>query len=258
MPERPLALALVLAILTDPDIDAEEDLDGTLARIDSLDSAGAFAQALALAEPLLAAHPDNCRLLCLLAEVQTDLAVYRADSLEIERQKELCVAALTAARRAVECDPGYVEGWFQAAQAAGTLSGLPGGGETVAYCREAKEAFERALACDPGHIWSLHGLAVWHREVAAVPGTVRLAANVLYGGLGRGSNREAVRLFSEAIRLNPDSIRHHLELGKTYLEMKEWDLARAELERVTRLPARLYYDENLKVEARQLLVGLRH
>jgi tetratricopeptide (TPR) repeat protein len=250
-------LALLLSILAPPPLAAQEDLSRALAAIDSLDSCGEFEAALALVEPLLAGNADHAGLLRRQAEVQTDLAVYRIDSLSVDRRKALCVEALAAARRSAELEPGNAEGWFQVAQAAGYLSELPGGGETVEYCRESKAAFEQALACDPEHVWALHGLAIWHRQVAAIPGTVRLAARVFYGGLGRGSNREAERLFKEAIRLNPGSIRHHLELGKTYLEMKEWARARAEFERVLGLPERLYFDGQLKGQARELLTSMR-
>jgi tetratricopeptide (TPR) repeat protein len=232
-------------------------IEAAIEEVAAHDARGEFEPALDLLAPLLARHPEHYELLCWQAELLVDLATYRSNSLSVEQQKAFCRDALTSARRAVEVNPGGAEGWFQRGQAAGALSNLPGGKETVEYCRETKTAFEQALACDPEHVWALHGLALWHREVACLPGPIRLAAKVLYGGLPRASNQEAIRLLTEAIRLNPGCIRHHLERGKTWLEMKEPDLARAEFERVLGLSLRSYHDEHMQAEARELLASLR-
>jgi tetratricopeptide (TPR) repeat protein len=204
--------------------------------ISALAEAGEHARALDLLRPLLAAAPDDYRLQCLIADLLSEQAEGVADTPSAAAGKEPVGEAVDHARRATELEPKEADGWFQLGRALGVLSQLPGGGETVAYARESRAAFERALELDPDHIGALHGLACWHREVADLPGLVRFAARVLYGGLPPASCEEAIRLFQRAIELDPNTIRHHLELGKTYLVMKERPSARREFETVLRLP----------------------
>jgi tetratricopeptide (TPR) repeat protein len=225
-----------------------------LQEITALGEAGENDRALALLRPLLEAAPDDVRLRCLISEVLAEQAEDPGGVPSVEERKRSAEEAIRHARRATELDPKGADGWFQLGRALGVLSQLPGGGETVAYAREAKAAFECALERDPDHVGALHGLACWHREVEDLPGLVRFAARVLYGGLPPASREEAVRLFRRAIELDPETIRHHLELGKTYLAMKDRPSARREFETVLRLPARGYRDTGWKDEAARLIL----
>ncbi len=222
-----------------------------------LDVSGDYEQALEILRPLLKDDPDDYSLLCWMAEILVDNSGVFLREVSPQEAKPVCQEAVRYARRAVMVEPDSAGGWFQVGQSTGMLSQLPGGRETIEMAAESKAAFERAIAIDPDHTGAIHGLACWHYAVANLSGAVKLAAKVFYGGLPPASNDEAVRLFSRAITLEPDVILHHLELGKTYLEMREKALARMEFETVLRLPEVYHLDAGRKQEARRLLVEMR-
>jgi tetratricopeptide (TPR) repeat protein len=227
-----------------------------MAVIEALAGDGAYEQALALLRPLLTAAPDDPHLLCLASDLLSGQAEAMANGPSPEQGKGPAAEAVEHARRATGLIPQAADGWFELGRALGVLSQLPGGGETVAYARDSRAAFEQALVLEPDHVGALHGLGCWHAAVSGLSGLVRLAAKVLYGGLQPASYEEAARLFRRAIELDPEEIRHHLELGRTCLALKERDEARAAFERVLSLPARNRQDTLRQAEARELLAGI--
>lgn len=248
-----LSLILLHASIAFP----QQGLTEQLALVSELDRRGDYDRALEVLRPLLRDNPDHYDILCWMAEILVDKSEVVARASSQREAKPICQEAVSCARRAVELLPDGAEGWFQVGQATGNLSQLPGGRETVDLAHESKSAFEKAISLDPNHTGALHGLGRWHRSVANLSGAMKLAAKIFYGGLPKASNKEAVRLFESAISLEPDVIIHHLELGKTYLEMRKKDLARSEFETVLRLPVASYFDTSRKEEARQLLGRLR-
>ena len=65
----------------------------------------------------------------------------------------------------------------------------------------------------------------------------RTAANTVLGGLPKGATMEnAVAHLQKAIALEPDYVNHHLELGRTFMQLERKAKARAELERAVALP----------------------
>ena len=207
----------------------------------------------------LRSDPDNYQLLCSISDNVTGRARHMPEDSRADKAAKEAVyeEALTFARHAVEVNEGHGEGWFQVGQALGRLALFRGGKTKVEMSKEVKQVFEKALELDPRHAGALHGLARWHREVANLSWFLMTFAKILYGGLPPASNEEAVNLFKRAIEVEPDNVSHHLELGKTYLEMKEKDLARQEFETVGRLPAVFFEDAQYKEEAEQLLRRLR-
>ncbi len=64
----------------------------------------------------------------------------------------------------------------------------------------------------------------------------------------------ATAAFLRAIELEPHYLNHHLELGRTYLQLKRRDEARRELERVLALPPTSNpRDPHFQQQARELL-----
>jgi tetratricopeptide (TPR) repeat protein len=224
------------------------------ARLAQLHRAGDYEQAVALIRPLLERDPENHGLLCDIADNLTDWARITEDEDEQEARYE---EAVEYARRAVATDSSSAQGWFQFGKAYGRLALFKGGKTKVNMSKEVKQAFEMAIELDPRHAGSLHGLARWHREVANLSWLLKTAAKIIYGGLPPASNEEAVRLFEQAIEIEPETISHHLELGKTWLEMKEKEKARAEFELVLSLPEDDAEDPDWKTEAEELLKKTR-
>ena len=86
---------------------------------------------------------------------------------------------------------------------------------------------------------------------------LKFFAKTLYGEELKGTNEEAVDLFKKAIELNPEHIEHHLELAKTYKQMKKKELMREPLEKVLELPVKEDGDKEFKEEAEELLKKLK-
>ena len=254
-----LATGFVYTLLQPLPSSAQQDISALLTQADEMNIKGEYSAAVELLRPALNANPGNHDLLCSMSDNMTAWARHMPEESRDEKaaKEARYEEALSLARRAVEVDDQQAEGWFQVGQSLGRLALYHGGKTKVNMSKEVKEVFEKALALDPQHPGALHGLARWHREVANLSWILKLAAKIIYGGLPPASNEEAVRLFKEALTVEPDNVNHHLELGKTYLEMKEKDLARQEFETVQQLPAIDFEDTKYKEEAEQLLRKLR-
>jgi tetratricopeptide (TPR) repeat protein len=222
-------------------------------QLEALHRAGEYSRAVEIIRPALERTPDDHYLLCKIADNLTDWARISPE----KEQEPLYEEAVAFAEKAVELDTTSALGWFQFGKAYGRLALFRGGKTKVNMSKDVKIAFERAIELDPQHAGSLHGLARWHREVANLSWLLKLAAKIIYGGLPPASNEEAVVLFKRALEIEPEMITHHLELGKTYLEMKEKDLARAEFEQVLALPEGDADDPDWKAEAEKLMKKVR-
>ena len=64
----------------------------------------------------------------------------------------------------------------------------------------------------------------WHSGVANVNGMLKMLATLVYGGMPKASNEEAVRCFKKAIEIAPQRIMHHGELAQVYKFMGKTDL----------------------------------
>ena len=170
---------------------------------------------------------------------------------EGEKQKELYYLARDAANSAVSHGPNNAEAHFELAVALGRVALSEGGKTKVQLSVAVKEEAEKAIELDPQHDGALHVLARWHREVANLSGILKAFAKILYGGLPPASNEEAVEYFKRAIIIDPDHINHHLELARTYVNMKEWQLAMDEFEKVLALPVADADDPSHKENAQE-------
>ena len=100
--------------------------------------------------------------------------------------------------------------------------------------------------------------ALWNRKLASLNLLERGVANTVLGGVPSGASMaNAVRDLQKAIELEPGYINHHLELGRTYLMLKDRAQARRELERASALPTGgSALDTRYQAEAKELLAKL--
>lgn len=173
-----------------------------------------------------------------------------------DAQRRSAEQALEYSRRATALAPRDPINVLSIAISYGKLAIASGPGDKVRYSRQVREYAEQALALDPAYAWAHHILGRWHREVAALGAASRAAVSLLFGGLPRGSLRDAVQHLEHAVRLEPDELQHHLELGAALHATGEHARARAALERGLSLPDRARIDAAAKERARLLLENL--
>lgn len=234
----------------------QDGLSGRLHLIGQMDRDGDYATALEILRAAYQRNQDDFDLRYWLAEILVDSSEISAGSGLQEEAKLLCEEAVTHARAAVNVRPRGADGWFQVGRALGALSQLAAGSQSARMARESRAAFEKAISLDPSHAAALHGLARWHRFVASLSTAEKAAVKLFFGGLPPASNEEAVLLFRRAIAIDPATIVHHLELGKTYVELGQAGMARAQFEIVLELPETDHWDVGRKEEARRLLESM--
>jgi tetratricopeptide (TPR) repeat protein len=117
------------------------------------------------------------------------------------------------------------------------------------YLEPAKASFERALRDDPSSAEALYGLGSVYlqqqnasdaklaferatKATAGYPDTLPNAWNNL-GLLAtrEGRTAESIPYFKKALEANPDHVIALVNLGNAYRQQKEWDLAKATMER---------------------------
>jgi tetratricopeptide (TPR) repeat protein len=207
-------------------------------------------QSLRSYEKAFAMDSDNAEILWRLSR-----ACYLMGKRAEERKDrgEYFTKAEQYARKAVAIDPDNAKGHLWISISVGMVALFRGGKEKVELSREVKGEAEKAIELDSREDIAYHVLARWHVEVANLNWFLKGFAKLLYGGLPPASKEEGIRLFKKAISLKPEWIHHHLELGKTYLQVGKREKARNEFETVLSLPSVDVEDAHHREEARILL-----
>jgi tetratricopeptide (TPR) repeat protein len=233
---------------------ADDSAAAQLARGDQactkLDLAGALA-AYRRAHELA---PENFEADWKLARALTDEATLSTDS---DEQKRLCAEAERLARAAVALEPENPKGHDYLAIAVGKLALFEGGKRKVDLSKEVKAEAENALQLDPDDDLALHVLAIWNREMVELPWLLKTAAHLLYGKLPPASLADAVSDLEKAVKLRPDVIPHHVELGITLAAAKRWREAESELEKGLSLPTGWVTDSHYRDLARRELAKVK-
>ena len=235
---RPLAAAVPAAIATG---------DAAYARNDLAAARAAYAE-------VLSAQPGLFDALWRLARVESELGEEASGT----AKKELVLTAVEHARAAVKVAPDSAQGHVWLSVALGRQALKEGPKTRLALSREIKSEVDRALAIDPSIGRAYHVRALWNRKIASLNFMERAAANTALGGVPKGASMEnALRDLQKAIELEPHYVNHHLELGRTFIELSRRAEARVELERVLSLPATSNpRDPTYQAEARALLAKL--
>jgi tetratricopeptide (TPR) repeat protein len=225
-----------------------------LERADRQYAAGQMVEARQAYLAALEHESGRFTILCRLARVESELGEDRKG----EEQRQLIGAAVEHARAAVGMAPDSAQGHVWLAVALGRQALKEGPKTRLALSREIKSEVDRAIALDPGIGRAYHVRALWNRKLASLNLIERGVANSVLGGVPKGASMEnAVRDLRRAVELEPDYIHHRLELGRTYLMVKDREGARRELEKAVALPrggsAR---DPAYQAEARELLAKL--
>ncbi len=213
-----------------------------------------YENALTTCRDATAAYPAAFELWWRLARAQTDRGARAQFDGNKDRAEIAFDHAVDAGRRAVMLAPDRPEGHLELAVALGRLALFQGGKEKIRLSKEVKAEADRALAIDPKQDRAHHVLGRWNRGVAQLSFLERGIANVVYGGVPEGATMDAaVSHFEKAIALAPDYANHHLELGRTYLDLGLKAKAKAEFEKVLACPVQTPFDSEYKHEALKLM-----
>ena len=215
------------------------------AAVDAFDNQAAldfYTQALKL-------DSANCEALWKASRTCADLG----EVLKDDDQKDYYRKANDYADKAIAACPDNSNAHLFKSVAIGRVALISGKKEQVQLSAVVKAEAEKALELDPNSDIAHHVLGRWHRKVANLSGVQKMFAKILYGGLPDASNEQAVKEFQTAIKLNPGFINHHLELGLTYEDMKQWEKAKEEYEAVLALPKTNADDDEHKAVAKEHL-----
>ncbi|RFT17038.1 MAG: hypothetical protein OP8BY_0980 [Candidatus Saccharicenans subterraneus] len=214
----------------------------------------------ALAEYLkaLEVEPKNYEALWKAARGYVDVAdLMTGTGKEVEKQKfEMYVKAERYARQAISVNPNDTWGHFFLSAALGKKVLMLGKKEQIDASKQVRAAVDKAIELDPNNDLAYHALGRWHRRMAEIGGAKRALGSLIYGSIPKGSMEESEKWLKKAVELKPDYINHHLELGRTYVAMKKYDLARQEFNRCLELPEASAKDKQLKEEAKEELANL--
>ncbi|MGH7720730.1 MAG: tetratricopeptide repeat protein, partial [Gemmatimonadaceae bacterium] len=184
-----------------------------------------------------------------------DLAEYEPDA---DKRKRMYATAEALARRAVAVNPGDAEAHFHLARALGRVALSLGVRDRIKYAGDVRTQALEALRLQPDHPGALHVLGVWNAEVMRLSGVSRwMARNFLGGSVFREASWEnAERYLEKAVEVDPDRVVHSLDLAEVYLDRKQQDKAREQLQRV--LDGRIvdYNDRHYKEKATRMLERL--
>jgi tetratricopeptide (TPR) repeat protein len=235
---------------------ARAEQGAELERGDQLYARGQLSEARQAYQAAQQASPHSLAPLCRLTRVESEMA----EDSRGEAQRMLIASAVAHAREAVKVAPDSAQGHVWLSVALGRQALMEGPKTRLALSREIKSEVDRAIAIDPKIGRAYHVRALWNRKLASLNLIERGVANAVLGGVPKGASMEnAVRDLQKAVELEPAYINHRLELGRTYLMLKDRAQARRELEKAVALtPGGSARDRQYQLEAAELLAKLPH
>jgi tetratricopeptide (TPR) repeat protein len=227
-----------------------------LQQVDGLYAAFKTKEALQALSRVLQLEPNHYEALSKTARGYIDLGDMIPESEPNFQEKKVKQYQIAEeyARKAVKLDDKGTWGHFYVAAVLGKIASHSSVSKQIDLAAEIRSELEKAIAADPQNGFAYHVYAMWHRRMAEVGSTSRFLASAFLGrSVPKGNLITSVEYFQKALVLNPTVISHHLELGKTYIAMGKFDLARAELKSSLTFPIQFSDDANHKKEAEKLL-----
>jgi len=228
----------------------DTDLPSILRRGDALEAKLATQGALDVYLQGEKIAPENAELLRRIAKQYSELT---SDTESLEQKRALGEKALEYAKRAVAAEPRNAKAQLALAICYGRLATLLDSKTKIAYSKLVKEHAEKSLALDANDDLTYHVLGAWNYEVAGLNPLMRGLAKLIYGELPHASLEDAAENFRHAIKLNPQRLANHVELGRTYAAMGKAAEAREELQRGLAMPNRDKDDPGTKQRATEAL-----
>ena len=167
-----------------------------------------------------------------------------------ENAKRMADLALDYGNRALAADPKNAKAHLNLAVSYGHLTDFVGNKTKLEYSKIIRDETQKSIDLDPTDDYAWHVLGRWEAGVANVNGMLKALATLVYGGMPKASNEEAVKCFKKAIEIAPQRLMHHAELAHVYKQMGKNDLALQEWQNTLGIRAQDSDDENYQKEAR--------
>lgn len=236
-----LALISAILVFTASQVIAQErattKADKLFAARDNLES---LKQAASLMEDLTKREPANFEALWRLARVRYYTAGREKDD---SKKSKLFQAAMDAAKKAVELDPGRVEGHFWLGASTGEYADLKGALQSLTLVKTVRREFEAALSINP---------AYENGDIYSALGQIDLNLPKLFGG----NERRGLERLEQGLKAGVNNLDLKLTLAEVYVKKGRNDEARALLESLlgSSDPSRSPLEqEDIKAKARSLL-----
>lgn len=254
-----LLVLLPLTALGAPQgIESSQDVTALITDGDAAYEAGKMAEAAEAYVQALRADPNSYE-----AAVKASDTYREWGQLSLERdpanpkvnvKEDRFIQAEAYGRHAIKLQPEDADGYFQTAASIGRRAQMmPKGKTRVSLANEIRELAEQAVEINPDHDGALHVLGTWNREITNLSGLERFFFKLLGGNPEGASYVQAEQYLRRALELAPNSVSHHLDLGKVYMDMERWDDARKEFHRALELPPSTPVDPLYQAEAGSLL-----
>ena len=199
-------------------------------------------------------EPNNVQLLLRIARQYRHLM---QDAEDLSEKLKHGGTARGFAERAVKLAPEDPEAHLSVAISHAKMVPILGTKERLEGSRHIKDSVDKAIELDPKKDRAWHILGCWHQRLAEIGSIKRALAAVVYGGVPEASNEDSVRCLKKAIELNPDSLIHYIELGRTYAQMGQRDDARKFIEKGLAMPDVGKDDPEIKRMGRETLKNLQ-
>ncbi len=217
---------------------------GELERADSLRASFKYEKAIEIYKHLVLADSSNAELMLKLGGCLNDYAELQPK----DSQLALYTEAYHWLKKSEVINPNNAEVHFQIARTQGRIALFKGIWSSIGLAKEVKREAEAALKINSNYDEALHIMGRWNREASEKPKIIRAPL-----GLGSANKEDAVKYLEEAVKIRPDYINHHLELGKTYMSIKKYPAARNQFYSVINLKPQRPIDLKYIKEAKQLL-----
>ncbi len=203
----------------------------------------------------LSVEPKNYEALCKASRTEIDLA----EGLDRgPAHDSLQAAAQRHAEAAITVKPHDADGHFALARALGRKALSLGTMDRIRYAKMIRIEALEALKYDSLHAGALHVMGSWNAEVMRVNGLERAFAKKFLGAevFAQASWDEAQRYLEKAVKLDPDRLVHHLDLGGVYADRGNKVKAREQFSLIIPAPMREFNDPLYKKKAAERLKKL--
>lgn len=203
--------------------------------------------------------PDNYEIIWRISRSYIDIAEHLPDKTSAQKDEQLAMykKAFDYADRSVKLAPDQSITYVRRAIANGRIALFEGVFSAIGTVKDVKADCEKAIQIGNGgnYVQALahYVLGRTHMKVCEKAYLIRLPL-----GLGWGDMDESIRLLETAVKLRPNFRMFYLELGKAYIEEKEWAKARETLQKVEKAPVADEDDEVFLAEAKELLEKIKN